>query len=263
MSSRNAVERLSAMSQDPAPPMDPAAVDRLEQRLGRLHLDTGPITPVTTRDDGSRVARRRLALVAVAAAAVLFVAAMPLMGDDGPELLAADGVVLSMPDGARRTAAVGDRLPDGTEIRVADDGFAVIDGVRVPGGTIARVVGGRLVVVPEPSPAPAGRPGIPPWFPFPTTTNTTVAGADDEVDRLPPPPDRERPSSSPTEPVTPTTSTTTTAPVRPSGDETRPAPTDGPASPTERTTTTTAPPPPTRPTETTTSAPTRSDTRTR
>ncbi len=217
-------DRLENLGADPGPAPDPAFAERLEADL-RSQAYFAP------RDRAHAApARRGLlrpglvmgALVVLALSAVLVVS----RGGEEPDVLVIEnglGATVTLPGGDTVAGGSGVALPDGSLIEVAADGFALIDGIVLPPGSIATVVDGVLeltavpaIVIPTPTPTPTPSP-TPDLATTPEAEPTPASVADPTPTAEPTTPPEVAPSPTPSPtarpaPTAPPNPTTTASP---------------------------------------------------
>ena len=222
--------RLDHLRDDAGPGPDPSFAQRLEADLrSHAYFASGGEAPRGRRPVLLRPGFVLGALVLVAFAAMVVITQL----DDGGETLAIDdsaGATVTLPSGERLAGADGVELPDGTIVDVGLDGFALIDGIVVPGGAQATIVDGivELVAVPSPTAAPTAAPPTPQPTVEPAPTSTVEPESRPAPTATPAPtPDptaTPAPTPTPTAEPTPTPEPERTPEPRPTA-TTRPEPT--------------------------------------
>ena len=235
-------DRLENLGADPGPAPDPAFAERLEADL-RSQAYFAPRDRAHAAPARRALLRPGLVLGALLLVALASVLVVSRGGDEADVLVIENGLgaTVTLPDGDTVAGGSGVALPDGSLIEVAADGFALIDGIVLPPGSIATVVDGVLeltavpaIVVPTPTPSPT-----PDLTTSPQAEPTPTAVADPTPTAEPTTPPEIAPSPTPS----PTARPTPTAPPDPTATA-RPRPTPSPAqdrTPQERPTATATP----------------------
>ncbi len=143
MNEEELLRRLESFASSPAPEVNEGFADRLESHLRvtgaelqREHLRRIPWRPLT----------------GVLAAVLVVIAGLGVLRENSSDPLvivmsAAQGTDVVLPSGAVIEGAEGLVLSEGAQIRVGEDGRAVVEGIVLTDGQIAVVANGRLEIL--------------------------------------------------------------------------------------------------------------------